>query len=1195
MTDNRMENIPKPTYIDISSDGSLTATFNSESDILEIYDLNVNNTTPLNTIHVGMKNNLSGKIYYSLAISNYYTTSSQVDEKNAYVAVSSFCEPTPVRPPVGPPLRPSVMNGTDLENGIQENDNLEETFVFRILQEGQARKIETTVDRGGVVRFLNNVLSKNDDKSDGSMSLIVMNKFGITKVFINHNSPLIAEEYELPTTIQVKIENLYKENPCTKFLYNKVEKNFLFVEDYRNQRLELYNLQSLDLELICHKRDELSDLTQARGNSMFSISKNGLLLAYCNGTKSIAIHLMENGLEITTHEFTDANKILFISFTEDDEKLFIVTQIESSVYSENENITFTIKIYNWDLFTSKIIDVNDDQIINIFSSLQRDNNHSIACSSVLKLSDVKLIPTIKSQELLPILINQAQENSHTIFNLKGKRLEMLDAKKSALVVNNKEPWNHNKKLKRISSYLDENEKIQIIIGKTTVHVWKINGDEKKSKQDKRILEYIWVNKSNEEIKVASLNVGKEEFTLDLSWTVHEENKHHIHWPNVTHVLKDACVAMEYLYERRDEPVGMKLKHLTIYKDLVAGTESLIKKCIKENPDLWSLTEIRYDIMANIIRSKNTTLIHQILFDYKVTDDNKTRVSRYIHIPREKKWSMINNYSDEHSRERDSKIPSNEKSDSMLNNSSDDNCDPINDSDLILAIKNSSGGHRRDKVVVAMLLEYYSNNAEKDTGWMYTLTNALPLLSKRDFEPYLKELFYKSCFGSKEEHVDSRFVDENKLIDGYKSEICALNVRPRLLLKPNKLSWWNKFMTNTKDTKDGTIQVTLRVVPLPNFTVYPNETETTPAILKILLKFILLIFWPRGYAITKEKEYSIFLQLISKKEAFSFMFALVSGIIKDVDLVGQLMYGIFFYLGFYLLATEVVQFKHEKLKRYVSIYNLLDILSIMLAIATMVFTFVNGSSEAEEIIITQAFAVLFLWLELLMTIVAFGHAMHILLRNPSLFNEKPDDDTFNITLLNNENVIISQQLNVIKPFDNYYGKLVYSVMGVYFWIHGRWEHIEEWDFWPVYVISIGASILLVIIMQNLLIAFMTGVYEVARQNGKLAVLGYRADLIANYETVEKPMGSHRGNPKYIYYVGSSEYQEAWLDKANNYRSTHTSLLFEDVSSKVLSIDDNSDDDKLMKMQVNMKSLQVVTEKLISVEESIKLLALKLNEK
>ncbi|CAG8727958.1 6858_t:CDS:1, partial [Funneliformis caledonium] len=81
----------------------------------------------------------------------------------------------------------------------------------------------------------------------------------------------------------------------------------------------------------------------------------------------------------------------------------------------------------------------------------------------------------------------------------------------------------------------------------------------------------------------------------------------------------------------------------------------------------------------------------------------------------------------------------------------------------------------------------------------------------------------------------------------------------------------------------------------------------------------------------------------------------------------------------------------------------------------------------------------------------------------------------------------------------------------------------------------------------------------------------ADLIANYETMEKPMGSYKRNPKYIYYVGSSEYQEAWLDKANNYRKTHINLLFEDVSSKVLSQDDDLGD-KLVKMQDEMKSLK-----------------------
>ncbi|CAG8648219.1 16317_t:CDS:2 [Funneliformis caledonium] len=68
----------------------------------------------------------------------------------------------------------------------------------------------------------------------------------------------------------------------------------------------------------------------------------------------------------------------------------------------------------------------------------------------------------------------------------------------------------------------------------------------------------------------------------------------------------------------------------------------------------------------------------------------------------------------------------------------------------------------------------------------------------------------------------------------------------------------------------------------------------------------------------------------------------------------------------------------------------------------------------------------------------------------------------------------------------------------------------------------------------------------------------ADLIADYETLEKPLGSSRGNPRYIYYVGSAEYQEEWLDKAEKYRKTHKSLLVEDINSQILKDTNDSDD-------------------------------------
>ncbi|CAI2177385.1 15061_t:CDS:2, partial [Funneliformis geosporum] len=1196
-------------YLAISPNGELAATFNSESYELKIYY--VNNLTAPNKIHYDEMRRLnlpSVKISFSLAISN----SSIIQEvEDAFVAISCFCDQDMMSETEDNGSVENSRNPTDAERGDDFKTKISaETFVYSVKLD---KRIETTVDKyGGIVRFLNN--SEKDDQSNGFTNLIVMNASGIAKAFINHKNPCVINKsifkdccvtkvYEFPTTIQNKIDKLYQESPCTRFLNSIVVNNFLFVEDYRNQRLELYNLQSLDLELTLRKRDEISLSTQARGNPIFSISKYGHLLAYCNGTKSITIHLMENGLEVTTKIFTTANKILSISFIDDDERLFVVTE-EASGYGENGKIKFTPMINILDLFTFKNDIRKFDDQSNIFGSLQKSISHSIVFSngvilatlqdgticSVLELSNVKskLKPYI-SHDLLPININQVQENSlkmdqifHTIFQQDGIMLDAKKEHKRVLVVNNKEPWIHHKQYKRISTYLDEEKTIQLIIGETTVQVWSKKGH---GSINKKVLEYIWVNPSNKMITVASLKIGKREFLLDLTLpstiAANLSQSVKIHWPNEAHVLKDACVAMEYLYERRDEPVGPKNQGK--YEDLVADTEKLIKKCVKKNPGLWSLSEIRYDIMTNVIRSKYISLLHQILFEYKKADDkkqDKTKISRYLHIPREYQWPMR-----------------------------------AKESDLMIAIEKSSGGLRRDTVIVAMLLEYYSNNAEKDTGWMFTVTKALPFLNNRYFEPYLKELFYKPCFGSKEEHIDSKFISQNKLKKGYKSEICSLNLKPRLLLKQNESSLWNTFKSKnlkrrSKVTDEEVTQITtVRVVPLPDFTVYPeNAVDRKHSNWMIPLKLIKLIFWPRGYLVRRQDQRSPFLRLLRKNENEQLFdnpameacidFKWISGIFEikdDSNLLHAILLFIFFYMGYYLLATEFVQLRYEGFKRYWSIYNFLDLASIILPLVTMINYKViiykwiqivlndpnydendpypdahieqvlkdHGvimSDGIREVYIQIAFAVLLLWFELLMTTVAFGHAMHVILKDPASIGLQPNGNSFVIEDPNPDSTIdtkITQEFDIDKPIDNYYVKFPYAVMGVYFWILGRWDQLEVWDFWPIYVFSIAASILLVIIMQNLLVAFMTGVYENARNNVKVAVLSYRADLIADYETLEKPFGSLRGNPRYIYYVGSSEYQEEWLDKAEKYRKTHKSLLVEDINSQILKANEGKD--------------------------------------
>ncbi|CAI2196057.1 1493_t:CDS:2, partial [Funneliformis geosporum] len=784
-------------------------------------------------------------------------------------------------------------------------------------------------------------------------------------------------EYEFPTIIQVKIDKLYQDLSCTRFLNSIVEKNYLFVEDYKYQRLEMYNLQSMDLELTFH---EIFLPKKTSGNSIFSISKYGSLLAYYSGTNCISIHLMENGLKVATKEFTDAFKVLSISFINNDEKLFVVTEEDS------EKVTDEVTINIWDLFTFKCDVHKIVDHLNIFSSLQKSNCHSVAFSNEIILAFFpdtdRFIHAYSPDKFIRLkdIINQSQKSYSKTDDFKV--IKEFNVKK--------EPWVHKRKNISIS-YLDEEKTIQLIIGETTVQVWRENSI------NKQVLDYIWTNQEKFTTVSLKKDVFKREFYLSLSWTDNKKQEHNefmIHWPNEAHVLKDACVAMEYLYKRRDEPVGTK--NLSKYKDLVACTERLIKTCIKNNPDLWSLSEVRYDIMANIIRSKSIPLLNKILFHYQEAvgiKQDRMGVIRYLHIPREYEWPMK-------TKEINSKSAKTIESNSK-------------ESDLMLAINNTSDGCRRDIVIVAMLLEYYSNNAEKNTGWMFTVTKALPSLNNRNFEPYLKELLYKPCFGSKEEYVDSKFVNQSKLKYGYRSGICSLNVRPRLLILNKNMSFmsslWNKFKSNinwrSKETDEEISHVTtLRVVPLPDFTIYPtNATDITYNNSTLLLKLIKLIFWPRVYLVHNEKKFSPFLNLIRKNASrnvyefydnpameacidfkweaarayflrhlllfivFSITFALNTGIILDDQAISYYSSLIIsFYLGYYLLAMEIAQLYHERMK-YFGIYNFLDLASISLALVTIINTyFLNIGEEDEyqnkEIIIPQAFAVLLLWLE-----------------------------------------------------------------------------------------------------------------------------------------------------------------------------------------------------------------------------------------
>ncbi|RHZ89525.1 hypothetical protein Glove_13g99 [Diversispora epigaea] len=62
--------------------------------------------------------------------------------------------------------------------------------------------------------------------------------------------------------------------------------------------------------------------------------------------------------------------------------------------------------------------------------------------------------------------------------------------------------------------------------------------------------------------------------------------------------------------------------------------------------------------------------------------------------------------------------------------------------------------------------------------------------------------------------------------------------------------------------------------------------------------------------------------------------------------------------------------------------------------------------------------------------------------------------------------------------------------VFFWTNGRWD---QWDSFTVNAMSVLGSVILVLIFQNMLIAFMNDVFDKANNRSRIAVYRYHAEL------------------------------------------------------------------------------------------------------
>ncbi|CAI2171670.1 19816_t:CDS:10 [Funneliformis geosporum] len=1189
-------NLYPKLHVAISPNGQQVATFNTVNSLSEIRPIKCDALNDIDS---------SSRLVWSLAISNPID---QIDNGDMHaetlIALSCFDEKDMM---LGKSISSTTASLTyQHQDGEKEIHNLS----YEVNDEEKAReliksmnanswvistwreaRISTEVDEfGGLIRFLD-----DDPLHPHTATILVVNVNGITKTSFNLDNitikktstcddysswweklpifpqPAPRQELIFPLKVQAELIKLYQNTPCLELLSRSIENDYFIIEDYKDrmQVVEMYNMRTNQLEMVFHQRAESVATSFGHGSPAVAISRHKTFLAYCRGANSITIYLMENSLEISTQCFPHIERILLLDFINEDESLLIIAQ-------EKENSPPLIII--WDLFsymdnairvlrdTKKLFPFQQYRLVRNCGTILLIDNSDGSVIPILNDPFIKniLVPAfISKRKLIELRLQYLHDSEwdqavyHTVFNQKGEYYDAESEKeKNSVIVNDMEPWVHNKDYGRISAFLDDEKTTQLFIGETSVQVWY-----RKDKNSKKRLKYIWVIPTKGILIIKSLEIGKREFKVTLSSQPTQsfgENNEVIHWPFKINAVGDACSALRYLYKKRDDPAGPKKQQQ--YENLVQTIETSIRKFILKRPAIWRLIDVRYNVMASLIYGRRVHLVQQILN----TKDSDFSM-RYLHTPRLYEW------------------PRKPKT-----------------SDLEIVIKCCEGRRqKRDVEMIGFFLDYYSDNAMDNTGWMFTVSRAIPLLFENRLDTYLKDLFSKPIFGTKEIHLDESHINAKDLPQGKIKFIKAFIPKTELMPKtePSRIrnikelqpimkiidKSKNSFTHNQQlaalqkvipglDRGDSSALVALRLVPLPDFTVFPDGTKDKDINYRMLpLQLLRMMVWPRGYTITKSAKLSPFLRVIRKdKNGMVFDNPAMEAVIdfkwesaRNHFLRHAFLF--FCFAGLFCVLTGAVRNSFVK-KTLVSAKNADDDVAIIMPLATYSVELIRESrgdvpkNQLKQLTIAIAFTVLVLWMELFLllryfsgtgnfiyiiinimrnvwpfiafmgiVVFAHGHAMYLLLRNPDGIDVTPNGSSFNVMDQNGvyQNFTIEQSFNLSNPTDNYFSNFGQSVAAVYFWINGRWDQLEQWDFWPVGLLSFIASVLLVIVMQNMLIAFMSGVFDEAKSDGRLAVLKYRAELIADYETLEKPFGDSKGNPRHIFYISNTNKISKWL--------------------------------------------------------------------
>ncbi|CAG8690796.1 14326_t:CDS:2, partial [Racocetra persica] len=125
-------------------------------------------------------------------------------------------------------------------------------------------------------------------------------------------------------------------------------------------------------------------------------------------------------------------------------------------------------------------------------------------------------------------------------------------------------------------------------------------------------------------------------------------------------------------------------------------------------------------------------------------------------------------------------------------------------------------------------------------------------------------------------------------------------------------------------------------------------------------------------------------------------------------------------------------------------------------------------------------------------------------------------------------------------DNLFSTIITSILAVYDWSSISFNNL---NFWPLIIIGVIGSFLFAIILQNVIISFMSDAFSDAVANSKRGVYRFQIYLIHDFALLEESLGFNnldsrfkdKIRAKYICFYDDPSITNSWKEKSEKMKS------------------------------------------------------------